>query len=37
VSADTLNGLRARFAQAVVLDKPIITGEVGILDGTAQR
>jgi hypothetical protein len=36
LGGDTLNGLRARFAQAVVLDKPIITGEVGILAGTAQ-
>jgi mannan endo-1,4-beta-mannosidase len=36
LGGDTLNGLRARFAQAAALDKPIITGEVGILAGTAQ-
>lgn len=33
VGGDTSNGLSLRFAQAALLDKPIITGEVGILAG----
>jgi len=33
---DQWNGVAVRFAQATALDKPIITGEVGILAGDGQ-
>jgi mannan endo-1,4-beta-mannosidase len=33
MGGDDVNGLAARFSQAAALDKPIITGEVGILGG----
>ncbi len=36
LGGDQWNGLAERFAQANALDKPIITGEVGILAGTGQ-
>jgi hypothetical protein len=35
LGGDTANGLSVRFAQAALLDKPIITGEAGILAGSA--
>jgi mannan endo-1,4-beta-mannosidase len=34
LGGDRWNGIAARFFQAAALDKPIITGEVGILAGT---
>jgi len=34
LGGDRWNGLSVRFAQAAALDKPIITGEVGILAGS---
>ena len=36
MGGDKWNGLAVRFAQAKVLDKPIITGESGILAGIGQ-
>jgi len=36
LGGDRWNGLAERFAQAKALDKPIITGEVGIIAGTGQ-
>jgi hypothetical protein len=37
LSDDPSNGLAVRFAQARGLDKPIITGEVGIMSGIGQK
>ena len=37
LGGDQWNGMAERFSQAKVLDKPIITGEVGMLAGTGQR
>ncbi len=36
MGGDQWNGLAERFAQAKALDKPIITGEAGIIAGIAQ-
>jgi mannan endo-1,4-beta-mannosidase len=36
LGGDQWNGMLERFAQAQALDKPIITGEVGIVAGEAQ-
>ncbi len=36
LGGDRWNGLAERFAQAKALDKPIITGEVGIVAGVGQ-
>ena len=36
LGGDPWNGLSVRFAQAKALDKPIITGEAGILAGNGQ-
>jgi hypothetical protein len=36
LGGDQWNGLAVRFAQAKALDKPIITGEVGIVAGIGQ-
>jgi mannan endo-1,4-beta-mannosidase len=36
MDGDQWNGLGERFSQAAALDKPIITGEVGILAGNAR-
>ena len=33
LGGDQWNGMSVRFSQAVALDKPIVTGEVGILAG----
>jgi mannan endo-1,4-beta-mannosidase len=37
MGGDQWNGLAVRFAQAKALNKPIITGETGILAGNGQR
>jgi hypothetical protein len=36
LGGDRWNGLAERFAQAKALDKPIVTGEAGIIAGTGQ-
>ena len=36
LGGDQWNGMAVRFAQAKALDKPIITGEAGIVAGTGQ-
>ena len=36
IGGDQWSGLAVRFAEAKALDKPIITGEVGIIAGTGQ-
>ena len=36
LGGDQWNGMAVRFAQAKALDKPIITGEAGILAGNGQ-
>ena len=36
IGGDQWNGMAVRFSQAKALDKPIITGEVGIVAGIGQ-
>ena len=36
LGGDQWNGMAVRFAQAKALDKPIITGEAGIVAGNGQ-